>query len=121
MLDFRHRAQRHQLSIRPAHVNVFQLLRIQPLGPLDLGNDLVTPAGNVEAIDEVAADARRKIGAHQLHIETHRGHLVVVENNFGLRLIDLGVDQRWEIKHPALGRLLLNLLGELQNALRIGG
>src|SRR5205085_672908 len=92
VLDRRHSAQWNQLSIWTADINVFQLLRIQAFGPLDLGNNLVTSAGDIEPIDEVAADAGRKIGPNQLHVETHRGHLVVIEHNLGLRLIDFRID-----------------------------
>ena len=98
-------AQRHELIVWTSDVNIFQLFRIEPLGPFDLWNDFVTSSFDVEAIDEVAANAGRKIGAHLLHVHAHGRNLVVIENNFGLRLVDLGVDLGREEEHSALHRL----------------
>ena len=44
----------------------------------------------------------------------------MIEDDFRLRLIDLGIDLWREVEHSALHRLYLDLLRELQDALRIG-
>src|SRR6202030_473616 len=96
-----------------------ELLRIQTIHPLDLRNDFVAATFDVEAVDEIAADRGGHIGSHLLHVEAHRSDFVVIENNFGLWLVDLRVDIR-ELEHPGRHRFFLELLGELQNALGIG-
>ena len=120
VFDRRHRAQRNQLIVRTGDVNVFQLLRIQTIDAFDLRNHLVAAAGDVEPVDEVAADAGGEVGADLLHVQTHRRDFVVIENDLRLRLIDLGVDVR-ESEHARLHRFRLNLLREFEDAFRIGG
>ena len=94
MLDRRHSAQWDEFIVRAANIDVFQLLRVQTIDALDLGNDLVTASGNVETIDIISADGRGEIGSHLLHVQAERSHFVVIENNLRLRLIDLCVDVR---------------------------
>src|SRR5262249_2406741 len=53
------RAERHQLAVRPGDVDLVQLLGGEPPRALDLRDDLVAPAVDGEAIDEVAAQHRR--------------------------------------------------------------
>ena len=75
-------AQRHQLVVRSGDVDIFQLLGIQALDALDLRNHLVAAPVDVEAVDEIAADAAREIGADLLHVEAERGDLVAVDHDF---------------------------------------
>ncbi len=70
-------------------------------------DDLVAATSDVEAVDEVAADHRAEIFADLLHVQTERGDLVAIEHDLGLRLVNLGVDERRESKHPALHRFFL--------------
>src|SRR6185295_4717916 len=69
---------------------------------------------------EVAADAGGEIGADLLHVQSHGCDLVVIENDLGLRLIDLGVDVA-ELEDVRRHRFLENLFGELENPLLISG
>ena len=107
-----HRTQRHELIVGPRDIDVFQLLRVQAINALDLRDDLVTPAGDVEAIDVIATDARGHVGADLLHVEPKRRHFLVIENDLGLRLVDFRVDVR-KSENSGLHRFLLNLLGKL--------
>src|SRR6266550_4715588 len=63
VVDGSDRAQRDELVVRSAHVNIFQLLRIQAIDALYLRNHLVTAPFDVEPVDIIAADTRRDIGA----------------------------------------------------------
>ena len=55
LADRGNRAQRDQLPLRPADVVIQQLLRVQPLAALDLGDDPVATAIVNEAVDVAAA------------------------------------------------------------------
>ena len=61
------------------------------------------------------------VGADLLQIETEIGHLVAIDDEFRLGLVDLDVDERRKGKHAALHGLELNLLGKLEDLLRFGG
>src|SRR5690606_36924934 len=97
-------------------VNFLQLVGIEPLGALDLRDDLVAAALDAEAVDEIAADGRGQIRADLLQVEAHAGDLVAVEHDLRLRLVDLGVDIE---KHElAAGHgAALQLAGKLQDAI----
>src|SRR5438132_14409125 len=84
VIDGSDRAQRDELVVRSADVNIFQLLRIQSIDAFDLRNHFVTAPFDVEPIDIIAADAGRDIGAYLLHLETERRDLMVSE-----------IDGRW--------------------------
>ena len=56
-------AQRDQLAVRAGDVDVAELVGVEPVDPLNLRNDLVAAAGDIEAVDEVAADHGRQIRA----------------------------------------------------------
>src|SRR5439155_7049392 len=114
-----HRAQRHKLIVRTGNVNVFELFRIQTIDTFNLRNDLVTTAGNIEAINKNAADRGRHVSTNLLHIETKGSNFVVIENNLGLRLIDFSVDI-CKPKNASLHRLHLKLLREFKDPLRVG-
>ena len=110
LLQRREGAHRHQLPVRPLHIIVLQLAGIQALDAFELRNDLVAAAGKVEAVDVIAADQRRQVRAHRRHVQPQRGHLVAVQHQLHLRLVNLRVNHRRERKH-AVGRgLLLQLL-----------
>ena len=113
-------AERHQLVVGTGDVDVLELVRVQPVDPLDLRDHLVTAAGDVEAVDEITAHHRSDVGTDLLQIEAQVGHLVAVDNDLGLRLIDLDVDDRRKGKHAALHGLELNLLGKLQDLICLG-
>src|SRR6516162_8959046 len=113
-------AQRNQLVIGTRHVNVIQLLRVQAVYAFNLWNDFIAQSFHVEPVNVIAADAGREIGANLLHVESHRGNFVMIENDLRLGLVDLGVDVA-ELKHVRLHCLLENLLGKFQDAFLIGG
>ena len=113
-------AQRHQLAVRPLDVGAFELAGVEALDALELRDDLVAAAVEVEAVDEIAAHQRRQVRADGRHVEAQRGHLVAVHHQLDFGLVDLGVDDRREGEHAAGGGLLLQLLGELQDRLRLG-
>ncbi len=75
---------------------------LRRLDPLDLRDDLVAAAGDVEAVDVVAADHGAQIGADLSEVEAQGGHLVAVDDELGLGLVDLDVDQRREGEHAAV-------------------
>ena len=108
----RDRAERHERPVRTGDVNVVQLLGGEPTGPLYLRDDLVASTRDAEAVDEVAADHRREIGAHLLEAQAHRRDLVLVDHDLGLRLIDANVGDGRKGELATLHRLLRELLGE---------
>ncbi len=113
----RNGAERHELPIRPGHVDVLQLVDGEPPGALDLRNDLVASAVDVESVDEVAAEHRRQIGAYLLHAEPHRGDLVAIDDDLRFRLIDANVGERWKRELSALDRFLDELLRKAHHLL----
>ena len=84
----------------------FQLLGIQPIDALDLRNHFVTASVDVEAVDKISADTGREIGADLLHVEAERRDFVVIENDLGLRLVDLRIDvaELENMRLPSLSR-----------------
>ena len=86
-----------------------------------MGNDLVGATGDVEAVDEVAAHHRGKIRADLLKVEANRCGFVAIDHDLGLRLIDLGIDEWRESEFAALHRGRLQLFGESQHLLGLGG
>ena len=110
MFDRCGRAQGDEPIIRPGHVNIIQLFRIQPIDPFNLRNHLVTQAVHVEPIDKIAADAGGEIGTNLLHVESHRRHFVMIENDLRLGLIDFGIDVA-KLKNVCLHRFQKDLLG----------
>ena len=87
---------------------------------MDLRNNFVAAAADVEAIDVIAADHGRDVLADLTEIQSERGHLVAVDEEFGFRLVDLGVDDRRESEHATLGRFLLQRAYDLEDLLRLG-
>ncbi len=92
-------AERHQLSARAGNVYVFELVRIEPVHALDLRDDLVGAAGDVEAVHEIAAHHGRHVGADLLQVKPEFGRLVAVDDDFRLRLVDFDIDDRRESEH----------------------
>ena len=109
------RARGAPAAVRAGDVDVLELVGIEPVDALDLRDHLVAAAGDVEAVDEIAAEHRTDVGADLLQVETEVGDLVAVDDELGLRLVDLDVDDRREGEHAALHRLRLELLGELED------
>ena len=60
------------------------------------------------------------VGPDLLEVETQVGHLVAIDDDLRLGLIDLDVDDRRKGKHTALHRFELDLLGKLQDLVRLG-
>ena len=92
----------HQLPVRPGDVDVVQLLGVEPLHPEELRDDLVAPALDAEAVDEVAAQRGAHVLADLLEVQAQLRHLLPVDLDLRLRLVDLHVDQRREVELPAL-------------------
>ena len=86
-----------------------------------LRDDLVAAPVHAEAVDEVAAHRRREVLPDGLEVQPQLGHLVAVDHDLRLGLVDLDVDERREGEHAALRRLLLELLGEAQDLGGVGG
>ena len=121
VFQLRHRAERHQAPLGAGDINFTKLFGVEPVRALDLRDDLVAPAADVEAVDKIPAEHRGEILADLPHIEPHRGDFVAVQHELGARLVDLGVDDRREGEHPALDRLALELLGDFEDLLRLRG
>src|SRR6266487_2180387 len=49
------------------------------INSLDLRNDLVTAASDVETINIIPADGCGEISSHLLHVQAKRSHFVVIE------------------------------------------
>ena len=96
-------------------MDVLQLVGIESADPLDLGDDLVASTRDVETVHEVAADQSAQVAGDLPQVEAQAGDLVPVDDELGLGLVDLDVDQRREGEHPALHGLPLQLVGELQD------
>ena len=63
----------------------------QALAALDLRDHLVAAALDAEAVDVVAAQQRREVAAGLAQVDALRAHLVAVEDDLGLRLVELQV------------------------------
>ena len=96
----------------------FELVGREPPRALDLRDHLVAAPVDVEAVDEVAAQHRRQIGADLLHAQAHRRHLVAIDDDLGLRLVDAHVGDGREGELAALHRLLHELLSRTGGAPR---
>ena len=107
------------MSPRSGDVDLRQLIGRQPLGALDLRNDLVAASLDAEAVDVVAAEQRRQIAAGLAQIDALRAQLVAIEHDLGLRLIELQIGVG-EDEQAARERLLHELVGELAQLLRLG-
>src|SRR5262249_39122122 len=73
-----------------------------------------------ESVDIISSDGGTEIGADLLHIQPECSHLVVIEINLGLRLVDFGVD----VAKPKYVRLHCfgeYLLREFEDSLLIRG
>ena len=83
--------QRDEFVVGSLDVDLFELIGRQTLRALDLRNDLVAPALDAEAIHIIPAQHGGKIltGLGQVH--SLRAELVAVEDDLGLRLVELQV------------------------------
>ena len=113
------RRQRHQLALGPGHIDRLQLFRREPLAALDLRDHLVAAALDAEPVDEVATDQRRQIAPGLAHVDPERTHLVTVEHHLGLRLVEFEIGVHVD-EHPALVRLLHQLIRDVEQLLRLG-
>ena len=120
LLDRGHRTERHESSVGAGHVNALKLVGIEPSRALDLRNNFVAPAADVEAVDIIAADHGGDVLADLTEIQPEGGHLVAVDEEFGFGLVDLGVDDRREGEHAAGRRFLLQRAGDLEDLLGLG-
>ena len=111
-------AEGDQLAVRPFDVGAFELTGVEALDALELRDNLVAAAVEVEPVDEVAAHQCREVRADGRHVEAERRHLVAVHDQLDFGLVELGVNDRRKGKHAAGGGLLLQLLGEFQDRLR---
>ena len=115
----RERRERHELAVRPGDVDLRELIRRQPLGALDLRDHLVAAPLDAEPVDVVAAEQRREIAAGLAQVDALRAQLVAIEDDLGLRLVELQVGVG-EHEQAARERLLHELFGELAQLLRLG-
>ena len=110
----RDRVERNEFLVRTRDVDTLELFGIKAIDPLDLRNDLVAAAGDVEPVNVIAADRCGQISTDLRHVEPHRRDLVMIENNLRLRLIDLRVDVR-KAEHAGLHGFHLQILRQLKN------
>ena len=115
-LQRRERRERHQLAAGARDVDVRELVGGEALGALDLRDHLVAAALDAEAVDVVAAEHRRQVAARLAQVDALRAHLVAVEHDLGLRLVELQVGVG-EHEHAARERLADELVGELDELL----
>src|SRR4029450_8255010 len=99
-------------------VDLRQLVGRQPLGALDLRNDLVAASLDAEAIDVVAAEQDRQIAPGLAEIDTLRPQLVAIEDDLRLWLIEVQVGVG-EHEKSACERLSDQLPGDLDEPLRL--
>ena len=81
----------HQLTVGSSDVDLFELIRRQTFGALDLRNDLVAPALDAEAVDIVSAEQRGKVLTSLGQVHSLSTNLVTVEDNLSLWLIELQI------------------------------
>ena len=88
--------------------------------PRDLRNDLVAAALNAEPVDVVTAEERRQVLSRLAEVHALRTHLVAIEHDLRLRLVEpeIGIGEH---EQPAGERLLHQLAGELPEPLGLGG
>ena len=79
------------LLSRSGDVDLRQLIRRQALGALDLRNDFVAAPLDAEAVDVVSAQQRREILSGLAQVDALGAQLVAVEDDLGLRLIELQI------------------------------
>ena len=115
-----YRTERHKSSVGTGNVNALELVGIESSRALDLRNDLVAAAADVETVDIITADHGGNVLADLTEIQPEGGHLVAVDEEFDLRLVDLGVDDRREGEHAAGRRFLLQRAGDLEDLLGLG-
>ena len=101
-------------------MDIVQLIGIETVHTLDLGDHLVAAAGDVEPVDKVAAHHGGQVSAHLLQIQSHFGCFVTVNDDFGLGLVDFDIDDGRKGEQPAFGCGRLDLSGELQELLGFG-
>jgi hypothetical protein len=104
----------------PGHVDLLQLLGVQPVLALDLRDHLVAAPRDVEPVDVVAAHGRGQVVADLLQVEPERRDLVAVEHDLGLRGVILHVDERREIEPLRGHRGVRELPREGEDLLRVG-
>ncbi len=92
VLDVGDRVERDELTVWTCNMDVFQLVRVEPLGAFDLRDNLIGAPLDVETVDVVSAHGGSEIVAHLLEVEPHGCNLVAVNHDFRLRLVDLRVD-----------------------------
>src|SRR6185437_10562513 len=114
-------ADRDHLPARAGDIDVAQLVGVQPVDPLDLGDDLVAAAADVEEVDVVAAHGGGEIGADLGQVQAQGRDLVAVDHDLGLGLVDLDVDLGREEEHARLGRVVRDLLRQGQQLVEVGG
>ena len=85
------------MVVGSADVDRSELVGVEAVLALELGNDLVAASLDAEAVHIVAAQHGAEVGADLLKVEAKRGDLVAVEGDLGLRLVVLqvgvGVDE----------------------------
>ena len=59
-----HGTERDKLVVRAGDVDIFELIGVEAVDPLNLGDDFVAAAGDIEAVDIAAPHQRGQIGAH---------------------------------------------------------
>ncbi len=110
--------ERHELVLRSGDVDLRELLGRQTLRALDLRNDFVASALNAEPVDIVSAQQGGQILSGLAQVNSLRAQLVAIEDDLGLRLVELqvgvGVDEQ-----TAGESLPHQLLGEVEQLLRL--
>src|SRR3989454_3573676 len=112
--------QRDRPALGTRDVDVLELIGRETFRALHLRDDLVAAPLDAEAIDIVAAEERGQVRPGLAHVDTQRTHLVAVEDDLRLRLIelDVGVRVHEEAARVRLPDQLAGQLGDLRRLAR---
>src|SRR6266446_3580176 len=111
-----------EFVVRSFDVDLLELIGRQTLGALDLWNDFVTPPLNAEAIYIIPAQHGGEILAGLGQVHSLRAELVAVEDDLGLRLVELqvGVSEDEQTTRECLTHELFSKCVELPGLHRRG-
>src|SRR5262249_32263010 len=87
----RERRERHELAVRTRDVDPLQLFGRESIAARDLRDHLVAAAIDAEAVHVITSEHRGEVESGLLQVDTLRAHLVAIEHDLALRLVELQV------------------------------